>query len=105
MSFTTTAPGSIFCGDDFSLLPADEQAENIVELLPPLSSLAAAASLQLPRAATEYCVGATCRRLSGRRVSLVFSKLRVRPWLPLLPWGLPDGVRLEAASTSHMSQF
>lgn len=76
------------------------QAENIVELLPPLSSLAAAASLQLPRAATEYCVGATCRRLSGRRVSLVFSKLRVRPWLPFVPWGLPDGVRLEAALPS-----
>ena len=66
------------------------QAQNIIEVLPPLSSPAAAAGLPLPRVASEYSIGAECERLGPTRVGLVFARASLRPY------GLPDGVRLEA---------
>jgi len=75
--------------------PGTLLAENVVEVLPPLSSLLANAGVPLPRAATEYCIGATCKRQTERRVGLVFDRVRVKPYLPFVPFGLPDGLKLE----------
>lgn len=75
--------------------PGTLLAENVVEVLPPFSSLLANAGAPLPRAATEYCIGATCKRQTERRVGLVFDRVRVKPYLPFMPFGLPDGLKLE----------